>query len=180
MPLLANSPATYNRMLLLVAGLGGLLYGIDVGIIAGAYPYMEATSGFNAGQLSFVVAAVLLGQRDLDAFCGHAVRLDGAEEDDGPQRPAFCREHSADRAVAWLRESRFRPAVAGRERRPDRRRHPAVSPRGVPSAPKNRGKGTGLFQWLLVFGFVIAAIIALYFQLPGRRRGETGRRDRAA
>ncbi len=48
-------------MLLLVAGLGGLLYGIDVGIIAGALPYMEATSGLNAGQLSFIVAAVLLG-----------------------------------------------------------------------------------------------------------------------
>ena len=28
----------YNRFLLLVAGLGGLLYGVDVGIIAGALP----------------------------------------------------------------------------------------------------------------------------------------------
>ena len=28
----------YNRFLLLVAGLGGLLYGIDVGIIGGACP----------------------------------------------------------------------------------------------------------------------------------------------
>src|ERR1700741_4392159 len=51
----------YNRFLLIVAGLGGLLYGVDVGIIAGALPYLEATSGLNAGQLSFVVAAVLLG-----------------------------------------------------------------------------------------------------------------------
>src|ERR1700728_3146165 len=51
----------YNRFLLLVAGLGGLLYGVDVGIIAGALPYLEATSGFTQGQLSFVVAAVLLG-----------------------------------------------------------------------------------------------------------------------
>ena len=51
----------YNRFLLIVAGLGGLLYGIDVGIIAGALPYLEATSGLNAGQLSIVVAAVLLG-----------------------------------------------------------------------------------------------------------------------
>ena len=37
------SLAAYNRFLLLVAGLGGLLYGIDVGIIAGALPYLEAT-----------------------------------------------------------------------------------------------------------------------------------------
>ena len=39
----------YNRFLLLVAGLGGLLYGVDVGIIGGALPYLEATSGLNAG-----------------------------------------------------------------------------------------------------------------------------------
>jgi len=48
----------YNRFLLLVAGLGGLLYGVDVGIIAGALPYLEATSHLSSGQLSFVVAAV--------------------------------------------------------------------------------------------------------------------------
>src|SRR6202050_1785529 len=51
----------YNAFLLLVAGLGGLLYGIDVGIIGGAYPYLAATSGLTASQLSVIVAAVLLG-----------------------------------------------------------------------------------------------------------------------
>src|SRR5665213_4304329 len=56
-----NSQTGYNRFLLLVAGFGGLLYGVDVGIIAGALPYLEATSGLNQGQLSFIVAAVLLG-----------------------------------------------------------------------------------------------------------------------
>jgi hypothetical protein len=34
----------YNCFLLLVAGLGGLLYGVDVGIISGALPYLEANS----------------------------------------------------------------------------------------------------------------------------------------
>src|SRR5579885_2977887 len=63
-------PATYNRFLKFVAGLGGLLYGIDVGIIAGALPYLEATSGFNAGQLSIVVAAVLLGSVISTLFAG--------------------------------------------------------------------------------------------------------------
>src|SRR5579862_2096471 len=58
---ITNDKAGYNRLLLLVAGLGGLLYGIDVGIIAGAFPYLKATSGLDAGQLSFVVAAVLAG-----------------------------------------------------------------------------------------------------------------------
>ena len=49
----ANSPAfppapsaesalrRYNTFLLVVAGLGGLLYGVDVGIIGGALPYLK-------------------------------------------------------------------------------------------------------------------------------------------
>src|SRR5580765_418599 len=60
----------YNRFLLIVAGLGGLLYGVDVGIIAGALPYLEATSGLNRGQLSLVVAAVLLGSVISTLFAG--------------------------------------------------------------------------------------------------------------
>ena len=65
-----DEKAGYNRFLLLVAGLGGLLYGVDVGIIAGALPYLEATSGLNAGQLSIVVAAVLLGSVISTMFAG--------------------------------------------------------------------------------------------------------------
>src|ERR1700747_3610145 len=60
----------YNRFLLLVAGLGGLLYGVDVGIIGGALPYLEATSGLNAGQLSIIVAAVRLGSVISTLFAG--------------------------------------------------------------------------------------------------------------
>src|SRR6266705_6056664 len=60
----------YNRFLLIVAGLGGLLYGVDVGIIGGALPYLEATSGLNAGQLSIIVAAVLLGSVISTLFAG--------------------------------------------------------------------------------------------------------------
>ena len=68
-----DEKAGYNRFLLLVAGLGGLLYGVDVGIIAGALPYLEATSGLNAGQLSNVVAAVLLGSVISTLFAGVAM-----------------------------------------------------------------------------------------------------------
>src|SRR6202034_128516 len=61
---------SYNRLLLLVAGLGGLLYGVDVGIIGGALPYLEATSGLNPSQLSIIVAAVLLGSVISTLFTG--------------------------------------------------------------------------------------------------------------
>src|SRR5579864_4814785 len=67
----------YNRFLLIVAGLGGLLYGVDVGIVAGALPYLEATSGFNSGQLSIVVAAVLLGSVISTLFAGLLADLMG-------------------------------------------------------------------------------------------------------
>ena len=60
----------YNAFLLLVAGLGGLLYGIDVGIIGGAVPYLQATSGLTPSQLSFIVAAVLLGSVFSTLFSG--------------------------------------------------------------------------------------------------------------
>src|SRR6202166_5227387 len=65
-----NPNAIINGLLLLVAGLGGLLYGVDVGIIGGALPYLEATSGLNAGQLSIIVAAVLLGSVISTLFAG--------------------------------------------------------------------------------------------------------------
>ena len=64
------SKSRYSRFLLLVAGLGGLLYGIDVGIIAGALPYLEATSHLTAAQLSSIVAAVLLGTVFSTLFAG--------------------------------------------------------------------------------------------------------------
>ncbi|MEI9961834.1 MAG: MFS transporter [Limisphaerales bacterium] len=66
----AVSKSGYNRFLLLVAGLGGLLFGIDVGIISGALPYLEATSGLTANDLSFVAAAVLLGAVFSTLFAG--------------------------------------------------------------------------------------------------------------
>ena len=67
---MTDDKAGYNRFLLLVAGLGGLLYGVDVGIIGGALPYLDATSKFTASQLSTVVAAVLLGSVISTLFAG--------------------------------------------------------------------------------------------------------------
>ena len=64
----------------LIAGLGGLLYGIDVGIIAGALPYLEATSKLTAQQLSFIVAAVLLGSVISTLFAGMLADLMGRKK----------------------------------------------------------------------------------------------------
>jgi SP family myo-inositol transporter-like MFS transporter 13 len=47
---------------LLVIGPGGRLSEVDAGIIAGALPDLEETSGLNADRLSIVVATVRLGR----------------------------------------------------------------------------------------------------------------------
>src|SRR5258706_13509996 len=72
----------YNRFLLLVARLGGLLYGVDVGIIAGALPYLEATfkdaatgQTLDSGELSFIVGAGLLGCGVFPFFAGISAGL---------------------------------------------------------------------------------------------------------
>ncbi len=51
----------YRRYLLFIAGLGGLLYGIDVGIIAAALLYLTKTVSLTMEQTSIIVAAVLGG-----------------------------------------------------------------------------------------------------------------------
>src|SRR5579872_5707224 len=51
----------YNRFLTFIAGLGGLLYGIDIGIFAAALLYLSRTVDLTLGQTSIIVAAVLGG-----------------------------------------------------------------------------------------------------------------------
>ncbi|MFA5262906.1 MAG: MFS transporter, partial [Opitutaceae bacterium] len=151
----------YNRLLLFVAGLGGLLYGIDVGIIAGALPYMEATSGLNAGQLSFVVAAVLLGSVISTLFAGilagwmgrkKLMALSGALF--VASIPMIALSHGYGNLVLGRLLQGVSGGLIG-----------VVIPLYLAEClgAKSRGKGTGVFQWMLVFGFVIAAVIALYF-----------------
>ena len=117
----------YNTLLLLVAGLGGLLYGVDVGIIGGALPYLEATSGLNAGQLSVIVAAVLLGSVISTLFAGLLAGLARTQASDDHQRQHLRHQHPDDRLVLRLRIAVFRAPAAGYERRTHRRRGAALS-----------------------------------------------------
>lgn len=55
------TPRTYTALLLFIAGLGGFLYGYDIGIIGAALLYLNKTVALTVAQESFVVAAVLAG-----------------------------------------------------------------------------------------------------------------------
>jgi MFS family permease len=80
-PAAPATPTRAKRFMLFIAGMGGLLYGIDVGIIAGALPYLESTASLawklSAQQLSFIVAAVLLGSVLSSLFAGALADLIG-------------------------------------------------------------------------------------------------------
>lgn len=151
----------YNRFLLLVAGLGGLLYGVDVGIIAGALPYLEATSGLTAGQLSIVVAAVLLGSVISTLFTGMLSDWMGRR----PVMilsgilfvisiPTIALAHGYGPLVLGRLLQGVSAGLIG-----------VVVPLYLAEClgASNRGKGTGIFQWLLTLGIVAAALVGMYF-----------------
>ncbi len=156
-------PAAYNRFLLLVAGLGGLLYGIDIGIIAGALPYLEATSGLNAGQISFVVAAVLLGTVISTLFAGLlADRM-------GRKRLMILSGVLFAVSIPIIALSRgYEVLILGRLCQGiSAGLIGVVVPLYLAEclAPQERGKGTAMFQWLLTLGIVAAAGVGMYYSL---------------
>ena len=152
---------SYNRLLLLVAGLGGLLYGVDVGIIGGALPYLEATSGLNASQLSIIVAAVLLGSVISTLFAGLLADWLGRK----PLMMIRGAIFVLSIPVIALSHG-FGPLFLGRLLQ-------GISGGFVGMvvplylaeclSAQDRGKGTGAFQWLLTLGIFLAALIGIYY-----------------
>ena len=158
-----DEKAGYNRFLLLVAGLGGLLYGVDVGIIAGALPYLEATSGLNAGQLSIVVAAVLLGSVFSTLFAGVLADWMGRKilmAISGVlfviSIPMIALSHGYEPLVLGRLLQGISAGLIG-----------VVVPLYLAEclSATSRGKGTGIFQWLLTLGIVAAAVVGMFFSI---------------
>jgi len=158
-----DEKAGYNRFLLLVAGLGGLLYGVDVGIIAGALPYLEATSGLNAGQLSNVVAAVLLGSVISTLFAGALADWMGRKllmTLSGllfvVSIPLIALSHGYEPLILGRLLQGISAGLIG-----------VVVPLYLAEclAASSRGKGTGIFQWLLTLGITTAALVGMYFSI---------------
>ena len=164
--------SAYNRYLLLVAGLGGLLYGVDVGIIAGALPYLEATSGLNAEQLSFVVAAVLMGTVISTLFAGVLADRLGRK----PVMilsgvlfvasiPIIALSHGYEPLMLGRLCQGISAGLIG-----------VVVPLYLAECltPEQRGQGTAMFQWLLTIGIVAAAGVGMYFSLRVEEVGQIG------
>jgi MFS family permease len=159
--LAASSRRRYNILLLFVAGLGGLLYGVDVGIIGGALPYLEATSHFDAAKLSTIVAAVLLGSVISTVFAGLLADWFGRK----PMMiisglvfvisiPLIALSHGYEALLIGRLLQGISGGFIG-----------VVVPLYLAEClvSNTRGKGTGIFQWLLTFGIVAAALIGMYY-----------------
>lgn len=159
----ASEKKGYNRFLLLVAGLGGLLYGVDVGIISGALPYLEATSKLNAGQLSFIVAAVLLGSVISTLFAGMLADWMGRKKLMILSGLLFV---VSIPSIALAQG--YGPLVLGRLLQGiSAGLIGVVVPLYLAEclSASSRGKGTGIFQWLLTLGILAAALIAMYYSI---------------
>ncbi|UQY87460.1 sugar porter family MFS transporter [Stenotrophomonas rhizophila] len=163
-PASANAPRWPVRYLLFIGGMGGLLYGIDIGIIAGALPYLEATATaswhLTTQQLGFVVAAVLLGSVLSSLFAGAVADLIG-------RRGAMVLAgvlFTASIPVMALSEG-YGPLLMGRLLQGiSGGLIGVVVPLYLAEvlSPERRGRGAAMFQLLLTIGLVLAAVIGLY------------------
>jgi MFS family permease len=156
-----DTKAGYNRLLLFVAGLGGLLFGVDVGIIAGVLPYLQATSGFNPSQLSYIVAAVQLGSVIATLFAGVLADWMGRKwlmVLSGVMFVVSIPMIALSQAYSTLLVGRLLQGTSAGL-------IGVVIPLYLAEclSASSRGKGTGIFQWMLTFGFVVAGSITLYF-----------------
>ena len=160
----STAPRWPVRYLLFIGGLGGLLYGIDIGIIAGALPYLEATAShawqLSSQQLGFVVAAVLLGSVLSSLFAGMVADLIGRR---GAMLLAGLLFTASIPIMALA--SGYTPLLLGRLLQGiSGGLIGVVIPLYLAEvlSPERRGRGAAMFQLLLTIGLVLAALIGLY------------------
>ena len=157
----SSALSRYNAFLLLVAGLGGLLYGVDVGIIGGAYPYLAATSSLTPPQLSYIVAAVLLGSVFSTLFAGLLADWMGRK----PLMILSGVAFAISIPIIALSQG-FDPLFFGRLLQGISGGFIGIV---VPLylaeclGASNRGRGTAIFQWMLTLGIVAAALVGMYY-----------------
>jgi MFS family permease len=138
-----------------------LLYGIDVGIIGGALPYLEATSRLTAAQLSIIVAAVLLGSVISTLFAGALADWMGRKPLMVLSGVAFMFSIpviALSHGYGPLFFGRLCQGISGGF-------IGVVVPLYLAEclSASSRGRGTAVFQWLLTLGIVAAAVVGMYY-----------------
>ena len=154
----------YAKFLLIMAGLGGLLYGVDVGVIAAALPYIERTSTFTQTQIGWIVGMALWGSLPSSLVAGLLAEWFGRKKMIIASALLFLISIPVICASGFFEGGNFWMMVVGRGLQ-----GAAAGLFGV-IVPMylaecldadSRGKGTGMFQLLLTIGLAFAAVIGL-------------------
>ena len=152
----------YAKFLLIMAGLGGLLYGVDVGVIAAALPYIERTSTFDQNQIGWIVGMALWGSLPSSLVAGLLAEWFGRKRMIIASALLFLISIPVICASGFFEGGNFWMMVGGRGLQ-----GAAAGLFGV-IVPMylaecldadSRGKGTGMFQLLLTIGLVFVAVI---------------------
>ena len=168
----AGSKRGYNLFLLLVGGLGGLLYGMDIGLIGSALPYLQATSKLTASEVSVIVATVLLGAVFSTLFAGMLADWMGRK----PLMnlcgvifivsiPMIALSHGYGPLFYGRLLEGVSAGLIG-----------VVIPLYLAEclSANERGKGAAVFQWLPVSSMVFAAVLGIYFSYHVAEVAKTG------
>ena len=151
----------YSRFLLFIAGLGGLLYGADIGIIAAALLYLNHTIELSLAQTSLVVAAVLGGGMVSSMVAGFVADWVGRKRMMLVSGAMFLVS-----IVVIVTAHGFGTLFAGRLLQGMSGGVVAVV---VPLylaeslGAENRGRGTAIFQFMLTFGIAAAAFVGWHY-----------------
>jgi MFS family permease len=162
----------YNLFLLVVAGLGGLLFGMDIGLVGGALPYLAATFQGTTAELSVIVAAMMLGGVFSTLFAGMLADWMGRKPLMNLCGVAFVIAIpmiALSQGYALLFFGRLLEGISGGL-------IGVVVPLYLAEclAASERGKGTAVFQWLPVSSMVFAALIGIYFSYRVMAVANTG------
>lgn len=161
MPADTSAIQRYTWLLLFTAGIGGLLYGIDLGIISPALPYLSLTIDLTEQELSFIVAAVLAGSAVSSVVAGALADWFGRKK----MMIASALVFVLSVAIIFVSNS-YLPLLFGRLLQGASGGFIAVVvplylAECLPAA--SRGRGTSLFQLLLTIGIAAAALTGAYY-----------------
>ena len=162
-----NLPASvrrYAKYLLIMSGLGGLIYGIDVGVIAAALPYIQNTASYTKVQLGIVVGAVLWGSVLSSLFAGSLAEWLGRKKIIIASAFCFFISIPVICASGLFEGGNFVLLTLGRTLQgASAGLVGVVVPMYLAECldSDSRGKGTGMFQLLLTIGLAFAAVIGL-------------------
>ena len=150
----------YAKFLLLVAGLGGLLYGIDFGVIAVSMPYIKALKIYTDAEVSWIVGAVMFGGIIASATAGWLCDRFGRKRmivfGTGLFLVAIPIVCLSGTSLAVMLTGRILQGMSAGYMA-------VVMPMYLAEClpADRRGKGTGIFQLFLGIGLVSAALVGV-------------------